>query len=430
VIEPDEQALAIVGGRLIDGRGGPPRPDSCVVISRGRIQAVGPRSHMAVPVGARRIDAVGRTVLPGLMDLHVHSQAPADLLLYVKYGVTTIRYAGGFQHELLPLKARVESGEIPGPRIFSSGPVLDGLPVTHPHHGEGLRDAEQARQVARRLIDQERVDALIVTQEVTPEIVTAIVDEANTSNVPVTAQVHQISARQAVELGVDGLENTARIPESALVSDQDVLHYPSVPARLATLLRLWIEADEAKLESLLQLMAERDVTLDPALVSLEIWSRQGDAELLANPDVQRYVPPEQLAYREAFLNRISGAWTDSERALVRPAIQRYQRFVKRFHDLRGRVVVGTDQPLGALALHRELQLLLEAGLSPAEVLYAATRQAGLALRAAPLGILVAGAPADLIVVQGDPLADLTVLRRPSEVFVGGRPLVFGGEVLA
>jgi imidazolonepropionase-like amidohydrolase len=429
VIEPDEQALAIVGATLIDGRGGPPRPDSTVVLSRGRIQAVGPRTHMAIPVGAQRLDATGKTVLPGLMDLHVHSQAPSDLLLYVKYGVTSIRYAGGFQHQILPLKARVESGELPGPRIFSCGPVLDGLPVTHPHHGEGLRDAEQARQVARRLIDQERVDALIVTQEVTPEIIAAVVDEADASNIPVTAQVHQVSAYQAVALGVAGLENTARIPEGAAVPDHDVFHYPSIPARLATLLRLWIEADQARLEATLELMAERDVALDPALVSLEIWSRQGEAELLANPDVQRYVPPEQLEYRDAFLSRISGAWTAEEQALVRPAIERYQRFVKRFREMGGRVVVGTDQPLGALALHRELELLHEAGLSPSEVIFAATRQGGLALRAAPLGILVAGAPADLIVVDGDPLKNLAVLRRPSEVFVGGRPVVFGGEVL-
>lgn len=427
--EAGETTLAVVGGRLIDGRGGPPLADCTVVIAAGRIAAVGRRDGVALPDGARLIDARGKTVLPGLMDLHVHSQAPSDLLLYVKNGVTTVRYAGGFQHQILPLRARVEAGEIPGPRIFSCGPVLDGLPVTHPHHGEGLRDAAHAREVARRLIDRERVDALIATQEVTPEIVAALVEEAHASNVPVTVQVHRVSARRAVELGVDGVENTARIPESDRVPDEAVFNYPSIPARLATLLRLWLYADQDRLEALARLMVERDVSLCPALVSFEVWSRLGDAELLADPDVRRYAPPEALAYRDAFLQRISGGWSDEEKALVRPAVACYQRFVKRYRELGGRVTVGTDQPLGALALHRELRLLLEAGLTPTEVLEAATRQAGLALRAAPLGTLVAGAPADLLVVAGDPLADLGVLRRPSEVLVAGRALVVDGEVV-
>jgi imidazolonepropionase-like amidohydrolase len=414
-------ALVLVGGRLLDGRGGLPVSDSCVLVQEGRIVAAGPRERVGVPDDAEVVDTTDRTVLPGLVDLHVHDQSPANLGLYVRKGVTSIRFAGGFQKDILALRERVERGEIVGPRIFSCGPILDMPPVAHPAHTEEVRDPDHARQVVERLVGEEHVDALIVTQRVNPETMAAIVERAHRQNVPVTGQNWLVSARDAVEIGIDGQENTARIPESSSVSDADIFDYPSVPARLATLARLWQTAADEQLEALAAAMAERDVTLCPGLVSFEGWARLDEDAVLADPDVQRYVPQSALAERDTYLDRLGGPWGEEERfTLVPAAVRRFKQFVRRVHSLGGRVVAGTDLPLGGVMFHRELAHFQDAGLSPAEVLASATRRAGEALRAAPLGTLVAGAPADLLVVDGDPLADLACLQRPRLVMVAGR----------
>ena len=301
-------------------------------------------------------------------------------------------------------------------------------PVAHPGHTEEVRDPDHARRVVERLIGEEQVDALIVTQRINQETMAGIVERAHANNVPVTGQNWLVSARQAVELGIDGQENTARLPESTSVPADEIFNYPSVPARLATLARLWQTADDEHLAALAALMAERDVTLCPGLVSFEGWARLAESEALDDPDLQQIVPQSALVERDAYLERLAGPWGQYERfELIPAAIMRFKQFIRRVRSLGGRVVPGTDLPLGGVMLHRELAHFADAGLSTAEVLASATRQAGEALRAAPLGTLVAGAPADLLIVDGDPLADLHCLRRPESVLVAGRWVVQDGK---
>jgi imidazolonepropionase-like amidohydrolase len=401
-----------------------------VLVEGGRIVYAGPRDAVDLPEHVERIDASGRTVLPGLIDMHVHSQSPVDMLLYIKNGVTSIRFAGGLQRDILALRARIDRGEIPGPRIFSCGPLLDSPPVAHPAHTEEVRDPEHARQVVDRLIDHEQVDALIVTQRITRETLAAILEQAHARNIPVTGQNWLVSAQAAVEMGIDGQENTARIPESPAVPTSEIVDYPSIAARLATLARLWQTAPDEQLDRLAVLMAERNVFLCPTLVSFESWARLVEREVLEDPDVRQHVGADELAERDNFLTRLSGAWSDEERQhLIPAAIARFKQFIGRFHSHGGRVVSGTDLPLGGVMLHRELAHLASAGLAPVEVLATATRDAGISLRAAPLGTLVPDAPADLIVVDGNPLDDLACLRQPSEVLVGGRLVVRDGALV-
>jgi imidazolonepropionase-like amidohydrolase len=430
VTEQAGRPHAIVGGRLLDGLGGPPIDDSCVLVQGGRIVAAGTRGNVGVTDGAEVLDATGRTVLPGLMDLHVHSQSTSNLRLYIQNGVTSIRYAGGFQQDILALRARVECGEIVGPRIFSCGPILDMPPVAHPGHTEGVRDPDHARQVVERLIGEERVDALIVTQRITPATMAAIIERAHAFGVPVTGQNWLVCAREAVEIGIDGLENTARLPESSAISDAEIVAYPSVPARLATLVRLWASADDDRLDALAALMAERDVTLCPGLVGYEAWAGLAESDVTDDADVRQGGHATDLVDRADFLARVAGSWSDRECFEIAPAaIVRFKQFIRQYRDLGGRVVAGTDLPLGGVSLHRELGHLKDAVLSTADVLAAATREAGRAIRAPMLGTLVPGAPADLLVVDGDPLSDLHVLRHPRGVLVAGRWLVRDGALL-
>src|SRR6185295_2355609 len=120
--------LLLHGGTLIDGTGAPPVSNASVLIEGDRIFRVGPVGAIGPVQGATAIDVSGKTIVPGLIDLHNHSTFDADMRAYLKNGVTSIRFAGLNQDAVVTLRERVERREVPGPRIFSCGPMLDKTP--------------------------------------------------------------------------------------------------------------------------------------------------------------------------------------------------------------------------------------------------------------------------------------------------------------
>src|SRR4051812_47175061 len=158
---------------VIDGTGAPPVPDAAVLIEGDTLAYVGPQAGLPARPVDRALDGTGKTALPGLIDLHQHSTFDADLHAYSLRGVTSIRYAGLNQETVVTLRTRVERGEIPGPRIFSCGPMLDGAPPAYPQWTQVVETPEDAAREAGRLIRVEGVDALIATQRITPDVLRA-----------------------------------------------------------------------------------------------------------------------------------------------------------------------------------------------------------------------------------------------------------------
>src|SRR5688572_13836673 len=236
--------IALVGGTLIDGTGGRPIRNSVVLIDGERITAVGTVGSRAVPAGYQVISTEGMSVLPGLWDMHVHTMInghgdythwdstyvntrspllgnvimPASAKQLLMAGVTSARDLGAPLEESIALKTAINTGKIPGPTIYVSGPFIQHAPYPNTERFRwGVTGADDARAKVRRLADA-GVDVikLIDQDEMTLEEVRAVVDEAHRRRLPVVAHAHRPEEiRRGLMAGVDNFEHTgmATAPE-------------------------------------------------------------------------------------------------------------------------------------------------------------------------------------------------------------------------
>jgi imidazolonepropionase-like amidohydrolase len=416
--------IVIDNVRILDGTGSPPIEEGRIVIDGERIVAAGPRAGagpygppMVVPPDAELIDGTGKSAVPGLIDVHVHDASDENMALYVRSGVTAIRFAGGNQRAILQLRDRIERGEIPGPRVFSCGHPLDATPHVWP--GSYAADAPlEARRVVRRAVSVEKVDAILATHRITKATLAAIVDEARAQGLPVTGQIWSTSAREAAAVGIDGLENTSRIPEDPAFGPERLHARLSVSGRIATLAHLWASADRRRLEEIAALLAERGLWLAPELVSFEAWAGASAREVQADPGWPPDSDPRVGQY-ERHNAYIASEWTEEDYIAQAKARDVMKEFLATFVRAGGALVAGTDLGFGGLLLHRELRHFADF-LTPLQAIRTATRAAASALGRDDLGHLSAGRTADLVILDGHPEADLAALRRIDRVIIGGR----------
>jgi Amidohydrolase family len=416
-------SIALVGGRILDG---PELRATTALIEDERIRRV---DGGAPPAGARRLDVTGLTVVPGLIDVHTHPTSPAAMAVYVRAGVTSVRFAGTPLGAAAELRRRVTSGALPGPRIFSCGPILDEPPGAWPESTRHVSGPDEARQVARHSIDAE-ADALLVAQRIRPATLAAIAEAAREQGVPLTGQTWTASVREAVRAGMEGVENTARLPEDPRLDADWVEGYTSVGHRLARLVSLWRTAPQGPIDEVLDLMLERGIDWAPELCSFAHWAGLTDRPITAVPGYEVLSDEDKAAIPRSRARTAEG-WTDADRDNTRAAIERIQAALGAYHRRGGPVAVGTDVHPGGLFYHLELRYLAGAGLSNREVIAAATAGGARALRrSADLGAIEPGKLADLIVVDGDPLHDLDALARVRHTLVNGRPVVEHGRLAA
>src|SRR6267143_3677542 len=162
-----DRVIALEGATLIDGAGGPPKPDVLIIIRNGHIEAIAHVNEIPIPTSAERINLVGKTIIPGLIDAHAHVERWAAGR-YVAWGVTTVRDLHGGTDTVLSLKNELNLGSIVGPRMFSAGAMIDGVPPTYPN-ATGVSTPDEARRAA----DQHAVagvDYLKVYTKITPTL--------------------------------------------------------------------------------------------------------------------------------------------------------------------------------------------------------------------------------------------------------------------
>jgi imidazolonepropionase-like amidohydrolase len=235
----EKPTLALVGGRIIDGYEGRPIEDGVVLIAGDRIVAVGPRSQVAVPAGTATIDTRGMSVLPGLADMHVHLMIvghgdyehwdkayrsrwrseimPAAAKQLLKSGVTFARDLGAVLEDILDVRRRINAGEIPGPRLFVSGPFIQHAPYAEyeKDYRWGVSGAADARAKVQKIIDA-GVDLikLIDQDQLTEEEVKAVIETAHKAGRPVVAHAHrEDEIRIGLKYGVDCFEHTGLATE-------------------------------------------------------------------------------------------------------------------------------------------------------------------------------------------------------------------------
>ncbi len=407
-------AIVIRGARVIDGTGAPARESASIVIEGDRITAVADGAPALVPAGAQVIDGTGKTVIPGLIDAHVHYR---DYVaeLFLANGVTTVRDAGNPTEWILAVKRKTTAGEMRGPRLFVTGGIIDPPPALRGHH-IAVGTPDEARATVRRLFEQ-GVDAVKVYTRMTPELLKPICDEAHASNRRVIGHV-TMSARDAALAGIDALEHGSGIAV-AIAAD---------PARVTALeahagVFGWRFMDPAKADDLARLLVERHVAIAPALVS---WGRGAPRSAEFQADAARVVADPGLSYvpdegKQRVKGYVARGGTGEQRRDYEADWVAMTDFLARFRRAGGTLVVGTDG--GALqgrSVHHELQLLVDIGLTPLDAIRAATKDAAELIQAKDLGTIAVGQLADLVVLDGNPLSSISDTKKISLVIQGGR----------
>ena len=407
--------LAIRGATALTGENLEPVTNAIVLVQHGQIVEVG--SRLEIPDGAEILDAPGATVLPGLIEMHAHLLFPEidpddgaeigaaghlwDIVRYMpgvrrdflEHGITAVRDLGGDLAWARDLRSSIDDGTLEGPRAFVAGPLVTtpgGHPIGTVEGGvpeevvRTPRNPQGAQQVIAELCDHEDpVDVIKVVHDSggadmsltahEPEVLEALVEAADERGVPVTAHCGSpTELRQAVEAGFDGIEHLTLRDRSF---DFDQMDHTAAMA--------WPEG-------LVDEMAAGGVALDPTLL------------------VELGYPEDRSPERQELAER------------------RFERLLEA-HGAGVQIVAGSDAGMAIPGfgdgLIGEVMMLGEAGLPTRDVLRAATSQAAAALRSDRIGVLEAGRAADLLIVDGDPVADLRALHEVMAVLRDGRVVV-------
>ncbi len=413
------QPLVLAGGRLIDGYGGPPIDNAVIIIEGNTIRAVGIQAEVPIPAGAKVIDTNGYTMMPGMMDMHVHLMIlghgdydhwdrvypslfrdvimPISAKQLLMAGVTTVRDLGAPLEEIVTVRNRIAKGEIPGPRLFVSGPFLQH---TSPPLEGAWRWAVKGVDDARRKVDivvdgGADVIKLIDQDKMTQDEVNAIVDQAHKRGKTVAAHAHRAEEiRRGLKAGVDCFEHTGLATKPGY--DEDVL----------------------------QMIRERNATL--------YWCPTMEGLFLHDITVRF---PERLDDQRLKADLPADMYKDVRDSLRDPARlpyfaltpRRLPTLATKFRQLRESgvtIVVGTDSGI-PMNFHfdstwRELKTMVDLGMPPMEVIRAATFWPAQMLKQPNLGTIAPGKLADVIVVNGDPLMDMTSLKHVVHVVKDGK----------
>lgn len=419
--------VALVGATLIDGTGGPPLADAAIVIRRGKVESVGSHAAFQLPKRTSEVDLSGRWVIPGLIDAHAHvsqaaSWAPSR---YLAWGVTTVRDVHGPLSTAVAVRRRANREQSLSPRIYTAGSMIDGLPTTYPD-AIGANAENDARKAVDRLVSS-GVDFIKVYSHIDAPLLRAIIDEAQTFNVAVTGHLGMTDAVAAAKAGISSIEHLTGVPE-AISSQRSSLiaaHYRGFFPGWTSFERSWAGLDRASLTQLARRLAEQKVTLVPTLILHETLSRLNDPALLRDPALTAVPAAPRRDWDVPGMIARAG-WSGDEFEAFRRSRPMQDLFVREFSAAGGRIAAGTDSPNQLLvpgySEHRELELLVEAGLSAREALRAATRNAAVLLGVDSLGLLAPGKAADLIVLTRDPLSDIRNTRAIEAVMIRGRLL--------
>lgn len=388
--------------RLMDGTGAPPIGPARIVIDEGIVTAVGPVDSVSLPGDADRIDLTGRTVTPGLIDLHFHIENDPKLALrQLSHGITAFRDPGQWEEKFAELRRMIAADGLPGPRIFTAGPHLDGERPAYPADSVVVRDPEEARRQAERNIDA-GATALKLYFRLPLASVRAAIAVCEARRVPCTSHNEIIDPRELLEAGLHGFEHITSLGIGLLPR---------------------LEAERYRQALLLDNNARRDGRY-AAFAKADLEGAEAHALYAA---LRKHRPwlDATLAVFERQAGRPPANTTPEARAVLVDGFRKMQQLTHRAAREGARVVVGghTEVPFAGRgeAPWRELELLVESGLTPVEALTAATGTAAQFLyRSDQLGTLKPGMQADIAVFSGDPTRDISAVRSVERVMVAGR----------
>jgi imidazolonepropionase-like amidohydrolase len=417
----EKDRIALVGGTVIDVNDGSTIPNAVVVIYKTHIETVAPAAGFKIPETAEQIDVTGRFLIPGLIDAHAHVRRWA-LPRYLAYGITTVRDLHGQGDSISALRDEVNLGAIPGPRMFIAAAAIDGPNSTFPDAGIVGTPDEARRMVDNRVLNH--ADLIKVQARITPELLRPLVDEAGTLSLPVAGHLGLTDAVTAAKAGIRSIEHLTGVPEAAAANPAPFFaaHTRSFFDGWNYFERSWGTLDSADLSRVAQALAETRVYLVPTLVLHEIYSRLDDPAILSSSALD--IVPDSEKTRWDVTNMIVRAgWTAPDFAAFRQSRANQDLFIREFRSAGGVLVAGTDASgpmiIPGLSQHRELELLVAAGLSTRDALSAATRSAAALLAADSLGRIAPGKVADILVLSANPLTNISNTQTIERVILRG-----------
>ena len=395
--------VALTGASVFDSEKAAAQAGMTVLVSGNRITAVGPDGTVAIPPDAEKIDARGRTVLPGLWDMHAHP-GEGDGMLHLAAGVTSVRDMAAEAGDT-ELQDGWNAGRAVGPRVVLAG-IIDGPgPFQGPTKTLVATDAE-AREAVRKMAAA-KFHQVKVYSSVKPELVPVIAQEAHAGGLRVSGHIPAfMTASQAVAAGFDEVQHMNMLFLNFMadrVSDTRGPERFTAVAEQAALLDL----SSAEVESFLELLKKRGTTVDPTLDIFEalFTDRPGQVAAADVAVIERFPPQVR---RSSLVGGLSVP--EGMDARYRESFKAMERFLLLLEKNGIPIVAGTDG-LAGFSLARELELYVESGLPPARVLQIATRDAArVAGRGEDLGVIAPGRLADLVVVEGDPTTRIGDVR--------------------
>jgi len=393
---------AFVGARIIDGSGKPAVENATLIVRDGRVEAVGPASAVKAPAGAQTINLAGKFIIPGLISTHVHVsdvqglRPPAyteentlrQLGVFARYGVTSVLSLGGEKEPAFKARDAQNTPSLDRTRIYLAGDVITGA------------TAQEARQMTARVAAMKpdvikiRVDDnLGASPKMPPEVYRAVIDEAHQRGLRVAAHIFYLEdAKDLLRSGADIIAHSVRDKDIddefiSLMKKRSVPYCPTLTREISTFVY------ESK----------------PSFFSDPFFLREADREVVA----QLQEPQRQEAMRK------------SETAQrYKTALAVAKRNLKKAIDTGLLIAMGTDAGPFANRFqgyfeHLELEMMAESGLTPAQIIRAATGDAARALKVEGIGVITKGAWADFVVLERDPMKDIRNTRSIASVWIAG-----------
>jgi imidazolonepropionase-like amidohydrolase len=402
-VEAKTGVIALAGATLIDGTGRPAVPDAVVVVDGDKIVAAGPRAMVAMPANATTIDVAGKTIIPGLWDMHAHVEQVEQGSVYLAAGVTTVRDMGNILEFVTGMRDAIDGGKGLGPRILVAG-IVDGV-------GDfalgtmRIRTREDIPRVIDRLKKAGALEVKLYSS-IAPELVRPIIAYAHAHGMLAVGHVPiGVTTQQAIDAGYDSISHLPYVLD--VFPQKKGLSRAEFFRQLAS----YDLAAPAMTRQIASVISHK-VAIDDTLSLYEQFFFTGAENAKHEPGIQT-LPRELLA--------TLGGVPESLASEAAAAFAKELELLRLLHERGAIIMAGTDIGVLGHSLHRQLELYVQAGFTPMQAIQAATIVPARHMHLdKELGTVEAGKRADLVVVSGDPLAWISAIRNTELVVVRGK----------
>jgi Amidohydrolase family len=421
--------------RVIDGTGAAAKEDQAVVIANGKIQSIGPSASVQIPQGAQTMDRTGYSMIPGLVGMHDHLYYTDSIAvqlangridepglfvaelpytaprLYLAAGVTTLRTTGSLEpYTDLKIKSRIDAGLMPGPSIDATAPYLEGAPTifAQMHELTGPDDA-------KRMVDYwaaEGMTSYKAYMNITREELGVAIEAAHAHKLKLTGHLCSVTWPEAIALGIDDFEHGPVFADTEFAADKK----SDVCPRGGDMAWLRLDVNGPKVQGLIQNLVAHHVAVTSTLPVFECG-------VPGRPKLQRRTLEAMSAESaQSYLTARAQVPMDTPMtSLMRKEMDFEVAFVKG-----GGLLLGGPDPTGnggvlpGFGDQREIELLVEAGLTPLQAIQVLTENGAMYLgRQDQIGTLAAGKQADLVLIKGDPSKTIEDIEKVETVFKAG-----------